>query len=138
MKKIHGYPHNGYPTDMGTGRIFMERVGYGRATTRTLPAPLTSLRVRNDYNLWKTKKTMRRKIKITLINIWFNYSFDSCFRLKMLSWSFSYLLNFVSIFKKRMQFGLLRYISLNLLKQIHNFFIKIETLSMDNLICWCN
>ena len=45
MKKIHGYPHNGYPTDMdmGTGRIFIQRVGYGEATTRSLPAPLTSL-----------------------------------------------------------------------------------------------
>jgi len=45
MKKIGGYPHNGYPTDMGTGtgRIFIQRVGYGGTTTRTLPAPLTSL-----------------------------------------------------------------------------------------------
>jgi len=47
MKKIDGYPHNGYPADMdtGTGRIFIQRVGYGRATTHTLPAPLTSLYV---------------------------------------------------------------------------------------------
>jgi len=45
MKKIDGYPHNGYPTDMGTGtgQIFIQRVGYGGATTRTLPASLTSL-----------------------------------------------------------------------------------------------
>jgi len=45
MKKIDGYPHNGYPTDMGTGtgQIFIQRVGYGGATTCTLPAPLTSL-----------------------------------------------------------------------------------------------
>jgi len=43
MKKIDGYPHNGYPTDMGTGRIFIQRVGYGGAITRTLPVPLTSL-----------------------------------------------------------------------------------------------
>jgi len=45
MKKIGGYPHNGYLTDMdiGTGRIFIQRVGYEGATTRTLPAPLTSL-----------------------------------------------------------------------------------------------
>jgi len=45
MKKIDGYPHNEYPTDMdmGTGQIFIQRVGYGGATTRTLPAPLTSL-----------------------------------------------------------------------------------------------
>jgi len=45
MKKIDGYPHNGYPTDMGTGtgRIFIQRVEYGGAATRTLPAPLTSL-----------------------------------------------------------------------------------------------
>jgi len=39
MKKIDGYPHNGYPTDMdmGTGRIFIQRAGYGRTTIRTLP-----------------------------------------------------------------------------------------------------
>ena len=45
MKKIGGYPHNGYPRDMstGTGHIFIQRVEYGRTTTRTLPAPLTSL-----------------------------------------------------------------------------------------------
>jgi len=45
MKKIGGYPQNGYPTDMdtGTGQIFIQRVGYVGATTRTLPAPLTSL-----------------------------------------------------------------------------------------------
>jgi len=29
--------------DTGTGRIFIQRVGYGGATTRTLPTPLTSL-----------------------------------------------------------------------------------------------
>jgi len=47
MKKIGGYPHNGYPTDMdtSTGQIFIQRVGYERATTCTLPAPLTSLGV---------------------------------------------------------------------------------------------
>jgi len=29
MKKIDGYPHNGYPTDMGTDtvRIFIQRIG---------------------------------------------------------------------------------------------------------------
>ena len=45
MKKIDGYLHNGYPTNMDTGtwRIFIQRVGYGEATTRSLPAPLTSL-----------------------------------------------------------------------------------------------
>jgi len=45
MKKIGGYPNNECPTDMGTGmgQIFIEWIGYGRATTRTLPAPLTSL-----------------------------------------------------------------------------------------------
>jgi len=45
MKKVDRYPHNGYPTNMGTdtGQIFIQRVGYGGATTRTLPAPLTSL-----------------------------------------------------------------------------------------------
>jgi len=44
MKKIDGYPHNGYPTDIGTGTgQIIQRVGYGGATTRTLPAPLTPL-----------------------------------------------------------------------------------------------
>jgi len=45
MKKIGRYPHNGYSTDMGTGmgQIFIQHVGYGAATTRTIPAPLTSL-----------------------------------------------------------------------------------------------
>jgi len=44
MKKIGRYPHNGYLTDISrsTGRIFFQQVGYGGATTRTLPAPLTS------------------------------------------------------------------------------------------------
>jgi len=39
MKKIGGYQHNGYPTDMGTGtrQIFIKWIGYGGATTRTLP-----------------------------------------------------------------------------------------------------
>jgi len=38
MKKIGGYSHNGYPTDMGTGmgQIFIQRVEYEEATTRTL------------------------------------------------------------------------------------------------------
>jgi len=51
MKKIDRYPHNEYPTDMdmGTGQIFIQRVGYGGATTRTLPAPLTSLGIMNKY-----------------------------------------------------------------------------------------
>ena len=54
MKKIDGYPHNGYPTDMGmgTGQIFIRRVGYGGATTRTLPAPLTSLAVSGEVRSW--------------------------------------------------------------------------------------
>jgi len=53
MKKIDGYQHNGYPTDMGTGtgRIFIQWVGYGGATTRTLPAPLTSL-ILLILNIW--------------------------------------------------------------------------------------
>jgi len=44
-EKIDGYPHNGYPTDMGmgTGRIFIQQVGYEGTTTRTLPALLTFL-----------------------------------------------------------------------------------------------
>jgi len=54
MKKIGGYPHNGYSTDMGTGtwHIFIQRVGYGGVTTRTLPAPLTSL-ILGDVELSK-------------------------------------------------------------------------------------
>ena len=45
MKTIDGYPHNGYPMDMGTGTVRDEYLfsKYGGATTRTLPAPLTSL-----------------------------------------------------------------------------------------------
>jgi len=45
IKKLCGYPHNGYPTDMDTGtrHIFIQWVGYGGTTTRTLPVPLTSL-----------------------------------------------------------------------------------------------
>jgi len=40
MKKIGGYPHNGYPTDIDTdtGRIFIQQVEYGETTTHTLPA----------------------------------------------------------------------------------------------------
>jgi len=49
-----------------------------------------NIRVRNYYNLWRTKKIMRKKIKIILKNIWLNYSFDSCFGLKMLNWSSSF------------------------------------------------
>jgi len=45
IKKLCGYPHNGYPTDMNMGirQIFIQWVGYEGATTCTLPAPLTSL-----------------------------------------------------------------------------------------------
>jgi len=36
-----------------------------------------------------------------LINIWFNYSFDSCFGIKMLSWSSNFFsLNLIPIFEK--------------------------------------
>jgi len=38
MKKIDEYPHNEYPTDMGTGTRRILSNG-----THTLPAPLTSL-----------------------------------------------------------------------------------------------
>jgi len=49
----------------------------------------------------KTKKKIRRKIKIILINIWFKYFFDLCFHLKMLSWSSNFFsLNLVSNFWK--------------------------------------
>ena len=47
VKKLCGYSHNGYPIYMSTGtgtrQIFIQRVGYGGATNRTLAAPLTSL-----------------------------------------------------------------------------------------------
>ena len=60
-----------------------------------------NMRVRNYYNLLRTKNIMRKKIKIIFINIWFNYSFDSCFGLKMFSWSFSFLsFNLVPIIEK--------------------------------------
>jgi len=57
MKKIGGYPHNEYPTDMDMGmeQIFIQRVGYGVATTRTLPAPLTSLVV-----IWPHRRQLAR------------------------------------------------------------------------------
>jgi len=45
IQKLCGYSHNGYSMDMstGTGQVFIQRVGYGGATTRTLSTPLTSL-----------------------------------------------------------------------------------------------
>jgi len=45
MKKIDGYLHIGYPTDMDTGtrQIFIQQLRYVGATTHTLPTPLTSL-----------------------------------------------------------------------------------------------
>jgi len=54
MKKIDEYPYSGYPTDMGmgTGRIFIQRVEYGGATTGALPAPLTSLHLTNYLNTY--------------------------------------------------------------------------------------
>jgi len=67
MKKLDGYPHNGYPTDMGTGtrQIFIQRVGYGRAITRTLYAPLTSLHITYDHRKWiDHKQTQKTNFKI--------------------------------------------------------------------------
>jgi len=51
MKKIDGYPHNGYPTDMGTGmgQIFIQQVGY-RYETNIYPAG----RVRGSYYPYPT------------------------------------------------------------------------------------
>jgi len=48
IKKLCGYSHNGYPTDMGTstGRIFIQRVGYGGATTPTRPVEIPSQNLR--------------------------------------------------------------------------------------------
>ena len=50
-KKLCEYPHNGYPTDMdmGTGRIFNQQVRYEGATTRTIPAQLTSLAITHVF-----------------------------------------------------------------------------------------
>jgi len=43
---------------------------------------------------------MRKKIKIILKNIWFNYSFDSGFGLKMLNWSYSFFsFNLIQLLK---------------------------------------
>jgi len=36
---------------VGTGQIFIQRVGYEGGTTRTLPAPLTSLLIPLNYYL---------------------------------------------------------------------------------------
>ena len=65
MKKIDGYPHNGYLTDMGTGtgRIFIQRVGYEGTTTRTLPAPLTSLLT----SLFNTLVLRKAKFKFSVL-----------------------------------------------------------------------
>jgi len=38
--------------------------------------------MRDEYNLCKTKRTMRTKIENILINIWFNYSSSSGFHTK--------------------------------------------------------
>jgi len=86
----------------------------------------------------KLKNTIRMKIKIILINIWFNYSFDSWFFLNVKLVLQFILVSILSrLFKKLIQFGILS-ISLNLLKRINDFFIKIETFNMDDLLCWCN
>jgi len=60
MKKIGEYPHNGYPTNMGTGtgQIFISWVGYGGAVTRTLPAPLTSLVMYHEFDYKLHKSTI--------------------------------------------------------------------------------
>jgi len=44
----------------------------------------------------------------------------------------------VPIIEKLIQVDILRLISLNFLKQINDFFTKIETLNMNCLFCWCN
>jgi len=84
------------------------------------------MRVSDYYNLWKTKKTMRKKIKIILIYIWFNYFFKLVLQL------------FISIgpdFWKMDAIWFFMIIFLNFFKRINDFFIKLETLSMDNLFC---
>jgi len=68
-----------------------------------------NIRVRNYYNLWRTKKIMRKKIKIILKIICFIYSFDSRFGLKMLNWSSNFFsFNLVPVIEKLIQFDLLR------------------------------
>jgi len=68
MKKMDGYPHNRYLTDMntGTGWKFIQRVGYGGATTRTLPAPLTSLILSLYIRSTLREKEKERKREILL------------------------------------------------------------------------
>jgi len=44
--------------DTGTGEIFIQRIGYGGATTHALPVPLTSLHTATqnfDFSLWETQ-----------------------------------------------------------------------------------
>ena len=54
IKKLCRYPHNGYPTDMDTctGQIFIQRVWYEGATTRSIPALLTSLHMILHFDWW--------------------------------------------------------------------------------------
>jgi len=67
MKKIDGYPHNGFPTDMGMGtrQIFIQRVGYGGATTRTLPARLTSLAATLFTTLHRNTQEWKQALNLT-------------------------------------------------------------------------
>jgi len=78
MKKIGRYPHNGYPTDMdtSTGRIFIQRVGYGGATTPTLPALLTSLQLPMVITHFPKLSELRRKnIFDVVMNVHPHHSF---------------------------------------------------------------
>jgi len=64
MNKIDRYSHNEYSTDMGTStrQIFIQRVGYGGATTCTLPALLTSLITAKRF-LGKNPETYEKQRK---------------------------------------------------------------------------
>jgi len=87
MKKLDGYPHNGYLTDMDTSteRIFIQRVGYGGATTRTLPIPLTSLVIVNNYlNVVTTSLLMDIYFSYDLLLLFYFHSFSFYYHCLML------------------------------------------------------
>ena len=53
--------------DIGTRRIFIQQVGYEEATTRTLPAPLTSLPWRyKDMNIDELSAIDREVVEVLM------------------------------------------------------------------------
>jgi len=71
-EKIGGYSHDEYSTDMGTGtgRIFIQRVGYEGVTIRTLPTPLTSLQ-RRTYSMLGGSHDSPKSFEIYFFYIFF-------------------------------------------------------------------